>query len=149
MLWNTANLGIDIAVKINWTILEKNGIKEKYKESRMSSLWPSPSGKWTKISFSDDLNSRAYREDVTKCVLHNDSDVDSDEDDAWMSQLEKDYDSSRRCRRRRTWTMYERRVTTALSVFVMTTVALAFLILYRSHLRWVWRIYLKSVGLLY
>ncbi|CAB3998205.1 endothelin-converting enzyme 1-like [Paramuricea clavata] len=95
----------------------------------MASLWPSPSGKWTKISFSDDISSRAYREDVTKCVLHNDSDVDSDEDDAWMSQLEKDYDSSRRRRKRRTWTMYERRVTTALSVFVTTTVVLALLIL--------------------
>ena len=100
----------------------------------MASLWPSPSGKWTKISFSDDLNSRAYREDVTKCVLQNDSDADSD-DDAWMSQLEKDYDNSRRRRKRRTWTMYERRVTTALCLFVTTTIVLAFLILYRSHFR--------------
>lgn len=100
----------------------------------MSSLWPSPSGKWTKISFSDDLNSRAYREDVTKCVAQNESDIESDED-AWISQLEKDYDNSRRRRRRRTWTTYERRVTTALSVFVLTTIALAFLILYKSHLR--------------
>ena len=101
----------------------------------MTSLWPSPSGKWTKISFSDDVHSRAYREDLTKCVLHNESDVDSDDDDAWMSQLEKDYDNSRRRRKRRTWTTYERRVTTALSVFVMTTVVLAFLILCKSHIR--------------
>ena len=101
----------------------------------MTSLWPSPSGKWTKISFSDDVNSRAYREDVTKCVLHNDSDADSDDDDAWMSQLEKDYDSSRRRRKRRTWTMYERRVTTVLSVFVTATIVLAFFVLYRVHFR--------------
>jgi lipopolysaccharide export LptBFGC system permease protein LptF len=101
----------------------------------MTSLWPSPSGKWTKISFSDDVNSRAYREDVTKCVLHNDSDADSDDDDAWMSQLEKDYDSSRRRRKRRTWTMYERRVTTVLSVFVTATIVLAFFVLYRAHFR--------------
>lgn len=101
----------------------------------MSSLWPSPSGKWTKISFSDEISSQAYREDVRKCVLNHDSDGETDEDDAWMSQLEKDYDNSRRRRKRRTWTIYERRVTTALSVFVLTTLFLTFLLLYKSHMR--------------
>ena len=100
----------------------------------MASLWPSPSGKWTKISFSDDISSRTYTEDVPKCVIQNDSDVDS-EDDAWMSQLEKDYDNSQRRRRRRTWTIYERRVTTVLAVFAITTVSLIFMIVYKGHLR--------------
>lgn len=100
----------------------------------MTSLWPSPSGRWTKISFSDEVAARGYREDVTKCVMNHDSDDGSDEDDAWMSQLEKDYDNSRRQRKRRTWTIYERRVTTALSVFVFSTVLFAFLALYKNNI---------------
>ena len=93
----------------------------------MTSTW-STDIRWSKLRQFEYGEPNNHAEDLKK-ALHTATD---DSDDEWLAQLERDYATAKR-KHRAYWTSLEKVLTLVLIIFVVITISLASVLIYKQY----------------